>query len=154
MKFTHASRPGYTSLSAFHSVSSRAQPRPRSFQNILAADECGRTSSTHAQDHLLDLRCLNIHLTHHPRGLKKLPARGRGARLSTSPPDDENDLMWTVRGRVNSLRTRAVCGSLVRTASRIKSLRHFCPVHCLSLIFRERIQHHSRNFAACMCPKN
>ncbi len=30
-----------------------------------------------------------------PRGLKKLPARGRGARLSVSPPDDENDVMRT-----------------------------------------------------------
>ncbi len=29
-----------------------------------------------------------------------------------------------------------------------KSLRHFCPVHCLSLIFREWIQNYSRN---CFC---
>ncbi len=34
-----------------------------------------------------------------------------------------------------------------------KSLSHFCPVHCLSLIFREWIQNYSRNFAACTCPK-
>ncbi len=34
---------------------------------------------------------------HRLRGLKKLPARGRGPRLSASPPDHENDVMRTVR---------------------------------------------------------
>ncbi len=34
-----------------------------------------------------------------------------------------------------------------------KSLRHFFPVHCLSLMIRELIQHHSWNFTAFMCPK-
>ncbi len=75
------------------------------FNVYSTVDECGRTSSTHAQYYLLDLRCLNNHLAHAllyahgPRGLKKLPARGRGARLSASPPDDENDVMRTVRRR-------------------------------------------------------
>ncbi len=49
------------------------------FKVYSAAEECGRTSSTHAQDHQLDLR-----------GLIKLPALGRGVRLYASPLDDEN----------------------------------------------------------------
>ncbi len=40
------------------------------------------------QNHQLDLR-----------GLKKLPALGRGVRLSASPLDDENDVIRTVCGR-------------------------------------------------------
>ncbi len=77
-------RPGYTSLSAFCcSVPSRA-----AFKVYSATEEYGRTSSTHAQNHQLDLH-----------GLKKLPALGRGARLSASPLDDENGVIRTVRGR-------------------------------------------------------
>ncbi len=59
----------------------------------------------HSTPILLDLRCLNIHLAHallymhRPRGLKNVPARGRGARLSASPPDDENEVIQTVCGR-------------------------------------------------------
>ncbi len=79
------------------SVPSRAQPRLRSFQSILNR---GWTSSTHAQYHLLDFGCLNIHLAHRPRGLKKLPARGRGARLSASPPDaDGRSILWPLESR-------------------------------------------------------
>ncbi len=50
------------------------------FKVYSTADECGRTSSTHAQYHLIDLRSLNIHLAHallcahRPLGLKKMPA--------------------------------------------------------------------------------
>ncbi len=58
------------------------------FKVYSAAEECGRTSSTHAQDHQLDLR-----------GLKKLPALGWGVRLSVSPLDNENYVIRTVRGR-------------------------------------------------------
>ncbi len=60
-------------------------------------------NSTKGQS-ILDLHCLNIHLAHallymhRPRGIKKLPARGRGARLSASHPDDENYVMRTVCG--------------------------------------------------------
>ncbi len=58
------------------------------FKVYSAAEECGQTTSTHAQYHQLDLR-----------GLKKLLALGRGARLSVSSLDDENDVIRMVRGR-------------------------------------------------------
>ncbi len=63
--------------------------------------------------------------------------------------------LHTLLVRPRAQNSRCLCGSLV-TQDRFqnKSLRHFCPVHCLSLIFREWIQNHSRNFAACTCPKN
>ncbi len=54
------------------------------FKVYLAAEEC----STCAQDYQLDLL-----------GLKNVPALGRGARLSASPLDDENEVVRTVRGR-------------------------------------------------------
>ncbi len=75
-------------------------------------------SSTHVQDHQLDLRCLNIHLAHallyahRLRGLKKLPARRRGARLSVSPLDDKNEVMRTVRGRGRPKNTLAFSQSV------------------------------------------
>ncbi len=73
-----------SSLSAFRSAHSLVRA---AFKVYSAAEECGRTSSTHAKNHQLDLR-----------GLKKLPALGLGVRLSASPLDDENYVIRTVCG--------------------------------------------------------
>ncbi len=54
-------------------------------RSAFKVQKSGRTSSTHAQNHQLDLR-----------GLKKLPALGRGVQLSASPLDDENYVIRTV----------------------------------------------------------
>ncbi len=87
------------------SVPSCAQLHPHSFQSILNRG-WARTDEldTCAVPPTWLALCLNIHLahallyTHHPLGLKHLPSRGQGARLSASLPDDENDVMRTVRG--------------------------------------------------------
>ncbi len=64
------------------------------FKAYSSADERGLPSSTHAQYNCLDSRLCCFFLAH----ALLLPARGQGARQSASPPDDENDVMQTVRG--------------------------------------------------------
>uniref|UniRef100_A0A672S5H4 G protein-coupled receptor 158 n=1 Tax=Sinocyclocheilus grahami TaxID=75366 RepID=A0A672S5H4_SINGR len=76
------------------------------FKVSSTSDECRWTSSTQAQYHLLDLRSVSTFTscmrccTQTVRAVSKNCQLGRGARLSASPPDDENDVMWMVCGSI------------------------------------------------------
>ncbi len=65
------------------------------FKAYSSTNEHGLPSSTHAQYNCLDSSLCCLFLAH-ALLYKKLPARG--ARLSASPPDDENYVMWMVHG--------------------------------------------------------
>ncbi len=71
------------------------------FKAYSSANKHRLPSSIHAQYNCLDWRLCFLFLARALlyKGLKKMPARRWGARLSVSPPDDENDVMRTVRGR-------------------------------------------------------
>ncbi len=141
----------------------RSGPPAHAFGSLITSSPCTRPDCTHGKYNTgFNLRSVYIHLAHAllyahcPRGLKKLPARGQGARLSASPPDDENDVMRMVRGcgrpkytshlrrcrQLSIFRTECICiccklwCSSLNGDYRVRLLFIFLFIFCVRLLLR------------------